>query len=95
MDVLSILEIILIKRKEKKELKKIGQNLVFLKKRYNYFFIDQIAKIKLPRYKNDCIAKYFTLGEIENDKFTTLEKLNHGENLDYEISKKLRKIRGE
>ncbi|CAD8155447.1 unnamed protein product [Paramecium octaurelia] len=53
---------------------------------------EEINKIKLPRFKNDCVAKYFTIQEIENDQFTTIEKLQHFVNLEIEIDKKLKKI---
>jgi hypothetical protein len=48
-----------------------------------------VAKIKLPRIREDCTAKYFTIEEIEKDKFTNLEKLIHLSNLIFEIDKKL------
>lgn len=35
------------------------------------------------------MAKYFTVEEIDKDKFTNLEKLIHISNLMYEIDKKI------
>ncbi len=59
--------------------------------KYNFFF-NQIRNIKLPRIRSDCIAKYFTIEEIDKDKFTNLEKLIHTSNLLYEIDKKIKEI---
>lgn len=56
---------------------------------------DQVARIKLPRYDEDCVARYFTIEDIEKVKFTTIEKLVHITHLQVEIRKKLASLDAE
>jgi hypothetical protein len=53
---------------------------------------DYIKNIKLPRYKSSRAYNLLTIDEIDSDKLTTLEKLNHLDNLKKEIEKRLKKL---
>ena len=53
---------------------------------------EYIKAIKLPKARKDCVAKYFTVEEIDTDRFTTVEKLLFCEQLIEEINKKLKVV---
>ena len=71
------------KRKIEENLKKYGIEQEYIK------------LIKLPKARKDCVAKYFTVEEIDTDRFTTVEKLMFSEQLVAEIEKKLRGLEEE